>query len=61
VTKQIQDKFSLHYEGIHYMSHCENLDVQTLSHMLVVSGIKCLLQSMYVFFFTVPNETYWLN
>ncbi len=49
MTKQIQDKFYFHYEGIHYMTRCENLVVQTLSHMLVVSSIKSLLQSMYAF------------
>jgi hypothetical protein len=43
VTHHIQDRYVPHLEGIHYMAHCTNLDVQTLFKILIVKCIKDLL------------------
>jgi hypothetical protein len=43
VTHQIQDRYVPHLEGIHYMAHCTNLDVQTLFKILIVICIEDLL------------------
>jgi hypothetical protein len=42
VTRQIQDKYVPHLEGIHWMTHHINLVVQTLFHILVVKCIEDL-------------------
>jgi hypothetical protein len=56
VIRQIQDKFVLHLEGIHYMTHHTNLVVETLFQIPIVKHIKDLFKSFYSFFFHNPKR-----
>jgi hypothetical protein len=57
VIHQIKDKFVLHLEGIHYMTHHTNLMVETLFQIPIVKHIKDLFKSFYSFFFTTQKST----
>ncbi len=45
VIRQIQDKFVLQLEGIHYMTHHTNLVVENLFQIPIVKHIKDLFKS----------------
>jgi hypothetical protein len=49
VIHQIQDKFVLRLEGIHYMTQHTNLVVETLFQIPIVKHIKDLFKSFYSF------------
>lgn len=42
--------------GVHCMAHMTNLDVQTLSKLLIVSNLASLLQTLYVFLIQSPTK-----
>lgn len=43
--------------GVHCMSHCTNLTVQTFFRMGIVRKIENVLQSLYAYFFRSPKRT----
>jgi hypothetical protein len=56
VIRQIQDKFVLHLECIHYTTHHTNLMVETLFQIPIVKHIKDLFKPFYSFFFHNPKK-----
>jgi hypothetical protein len=53
VTMQFKNKVSSFIIGVHCFAHQTNLGIITLLNVLLVHQLEGILQSMYVFFFTI--------
>lgn len=47
VTTQLMQKHAPYLSGVHYMAHCTNVLVATLSSLRLVSKVENLLAGMY--------------
>ncbi len=57
ITVQLKEENAPFMIGVHYMSQCINLVVQTFSKMGIVRKIEDVMQSLYAYFFHNPKRT----